>query len=78
MRMSELERAMVDEFGDAYGRSVMRDVVLTGLGDRTAREALGDGVDARTVWLAICEEMRVPEQRRHGVGRLEPGVRRDR
>lgn len=70
--MSEFQRAVADEFGDAYGRSLLNDLVLGVLGDRTAREALHGGVPPRKVWLALCDAMDVPQERRIGVGRLEP------
>jgi len=71
MRRSEFERAVADEFG---GRSafLLSDLVLTEVGDRTAARALDDGVPPRDVWLALCVEMDVPEDRRYGAGRLEP------
>lgn len=72
MRVSEFHRAVADEFGAAYGASVVKDVVIGALGDRTAREALDAGVDAREVWLALCDAMDVPAERRYGVGRLDP------
>lgn len=72
MRLSQFQRAVTDEFGEAYGESIVRDVVLDGLCDRTAREALADGVAVRDVWLALCEAMDVPESRRFGVGLIEP------
>jgi hypothetical protein len=71
MRRSEFDRAVADEFG-LRGSSLVADLVLTRFGDRTAREALDSGADAREVWLALCEETDVPESRRYGVGRLEP------
>lgn len=75
MRRSEFDRAINDEFGEAYGASLLRDVVLGALRDRTAREALEQGVPPREVWLALCREMQVPEARWHGVGRLDPRSR---
>ncbi|MGO1544741.1 MAG: DUF3046 domain-containing protein [Gulosibacter sp.] len=72
MRLSEFQRAVADEFGDVYGASVVRDVVLDGLNDRTAKQALDDGVDARQVWEALCSGMDVPKERWYGVGRLDP------
>lgn len=72
MRLSEFRQAMSDEFGDAYAKSIARDLVLTPLRDRTAEQALRDGVPAREVWLALCEAMDVPENRRYGVGQLPP------
>ena len=75
MRLSEFTRAIAEEFGQPYGDAVVRDLVITELDDRTARQALDAGVEPRTVWLAVCTAMEVPESRRHGVGRIE---RRDR
>ncbi|MFD2758776.1 DUF3046 domain-containing protein [Gulosibacter faecalis] len=72
MRLSEFQRAVRDEFGEAYGTSVVRDVVIGALGDRTARQALDDGEDARSVWLAVCSAMDVPRERWYGVGLLDP------
>jgi hypothetical protein len=72
MRKSEFRRAVDDEFGEAYGRVVTRDLVLTSLGDQTADEALLSGVQPRDVWLALCEAEGVPVARRYGVGLPEP------
>lgn len=71
MRRSEFLRAVEDEFG---GRSVtlMTDLVLGAVGNRTASEALDAGVSPRDIWIALCDETEVPMSRRYGVGRLEP------
>ncbi|HQV81967.1 MAG TPA: DUF3046 domain-containing protein, partial [Ornithinibacter sp.] len=37
------------------------------LGGRTALEALDAGESPREVWLALCDAMDVPEERRHGL-----------
>jgi hypothetical protein len=71
MRRSEFDRAVSDEFG-ARGSSLVVDLVLTGAGGRTSSEALAAGMAPRDVWLALCEETDVPEDRRYGVGRIEP------
>ena len=71
MRRSEFERAVADEFG-ARGPALLSDLVLTEVGDRTPAQALAAGVPPRTIWLALCAEMDVPESRRHGAGRLAP------
>ncbi len=71
MRRSEFQRAVADEFG-SRGGALISDLVLTPLGDRTAAQALDDGVAPRDVWLALCAEMDVPPTRWHGAGRLEP------
>ncbi|MDW4573100.1 DUF3046 domain-containing protein [Microbacterium sp. M3] len=71
MRRSEFNRAVNDEFGGRAG-TVVTDLVLSQVGGRTAADAIAAGVDPREVWLAICEELDVPAERRYGVGRLEP------
>lgn len=74
MRRSEFLRAIDVEF-DARATSLLRDLVLGALGDRTAQEALDAGVPPRDIWLALCSEMDVPDNRRYGAGRLEPRKR---
>lgn len=71
MRRSEFDRAVADEFGDR-GPSLLTDLVLSEVGDRTPAEALRAGVPPREVWLALCAETDVPPERRYGVGRLDP------
>lgn len=71
MRRSEFARAVSDEFGP-QGSSLVSDLTLRDLGARTASEALAAGVPPKDVWLALCAEMDVPLERRHGAGRLEP------
>lgn len=72
MRLSEFQLAVSTEFGDAYGRVVINDLVISELGDRTASVALAAGVPARTVWLALCAATDVPRSRWYGVGLPEP------
>jgi len=72
MRLSEFRRALKEEFGDAYGRVLTRDLVLTPLGGRTADQALAGGVPAREVWLALCIETDVPKSRWYGAGLPAP------
>lgn len=57
---------MEDEFGSAYAASLARAHVLLALGNRTAQQALDDGVPPREVWLALCVDLDVPESRRLG------------
>ncbi len=66
MRMSEFWRLVTDEFGEVHGRTLVRDHVVGGLGHRSAERALDDGEEPRAVWLALCQEMEVPEHRRWG------------
>lgn len=72
MRQSEFRQAVADEFGVAYGRVVTGDLVIAELSDRTADDALVQGVPARAVWLALCRASGVPEARWHGVGLPAP------
>ncbi|RXZ46046.1 DUF3046 domain-containing protein [Agromyces binzhouensis] len=78
MKRSEFALAVEQEFGPGYGDVVVNDVVLVELGNRTAREALAAGAAPRDVWFALCEATDVPEARRHGVGRPDPGERASR
>lgn len=71
MRHSELRRALTEEFGDARSQMIVRDHWLRDL-SATAAEALASGIDAKTVWRAICEEFDIPEDRRHGRGIKTP------
>ena len=66
MRVSEFWTLVTDEFGDAYGRSLATDQHLLVLDDRTARQALDAGVEPKEIWLALCEAMDVPPERRLG------------
>jgi hypothetical protein len=72
VRKSEFARAVVEEFGEGYGRVLTRDVVLPGLGNVTADEAILHGQEPREVWLALCEAQDVPVSRRHGAGLPKP------
>lgn len=71
MRKSEFERAVADEFG-GRGDSLIADLVLPGLEGLTSAQALADGVPPREIWFALCAATDVPQDRRHGAGRLEP------
>lgn len=64
--------AVSDEFGEAYGRVLMKDLALGDLDGQTAEEALAAGVAPRSVWLALCGAADVPPERRHGVGQRDP------
>lgn len=66
MRMSEFWTLVDGEFGPGRGRALVRDHVIGELGHRTPQQALDDGEDARTVWLALCVDLDVPPERRWG------------
>jgi hypothetical protein len=57
---------MDDEFGAAYARTLAGDQVIAALGSRTAVQALDAGVPPRDVWVAVCDAMQVPPERRLG------------
>ncbi|MCY7324778.1 MAG: DUF3046 domain-containing protein, partial [Microbacteriaceae bacterium] len=52
MRVSEFWQAVDDEFGEGYGRTVTRDLVLGALGDRTAVQSIAAGIDTKEIWVA--------------------------
>ena len=67
MRHSRFWALAEDEFGAAYAHSLAGSLHVAGLGGRTPLEALDAGTSPREVWLAFCEAMDVPEERRHGL-----------
>jgi hypothetical protein len=72
VKVSEFQRAVADEFGEAFGRVLIEDSQLGELGDRTPKAALAAGIPARDVWLALCRSRDVPRERWHGVGLPDP------
>lgn len=71
MRLSEFQRAMAEEFGQAYSGVLIRDHWLSVLGG-TPADALERGVPAKAVWAALCEDLQVPVERRYGRGLRDP------
>lgn len=70
MRLSQFRELIADEFGAEYGEVLIRDLVLSELGDQTAATALSAGIDPRLIWLALCRANQVPLERWHG--KLKP------
>ena len=66
VRHSHFWDLMDGEFGPTYARTLAHDLVVDGLGDRTAAEALAGGEVPRRVWDAVCDAMQVPLERRWG------------
>ena len=64
MRLTVFWERMRAQFGENYAESVAKDQVLADLGDRTVSQALADGVDAKTVWRAVCDSFDVPQRLR--------------
>ncbi len=60
MRLTQFRELVVERFGSVRGASMLVDHVLTGLGGRTAEQAIEDGVDPRDVWWALCADFDVP------------------
>ncbi len=64
MRLTVFWERMRAQFGETYAESVAKDQVLAELGDRTVNQALADGVEAKTVWRAVCDSFDVPQRLR--------------
>lgn len=71
MKLSEFRRACAEEFGAEYSGVLLRDHWIASL-EGTAADALDRGESARHVWEALCVELEVPLERRHGRGLSEP------
>lgn len=69
MRLSEFWMLMDQEFGGPYGRSVASGHVLHAMGDQTAVDAIESGEPVRRVWIALCEDLQIPEERRYPADR---------
>ncbi|KFI45501.1 Protein of unknown function [Bifidobacterium bohemicum] len=66
MREREFWQLLDEVLGRAYGRALARDQVLVGLGNMTVVEALEQGVEPRTVWNVLCDQLEIPDERRWG------------
>lgn len=66
---------MEDVFGPVYARSLASDMVIGGLGGRTAQQALDGGEAPRAVWEAVCEATGQDDAVRY-LHRLDPKERR--
>lgn len=71
MKLSEFRRATQEEFGETYAGVVLRDHWLPKL-HMTGSEALEAGIAPKQVWMALCEEFQIAEERRYGRGLIEP------
>jgi len=63
VKHSEFHAAIREAFG-SLGPSLAADLVLDGLGERTAEQALADGVAPQLVWDALCRTAELPEEKR--------------
>ncbi len=60
MREAELWQRMERALGRAYAHAWADQVVLTDLGGRTVREALGAGMNAKAIWRAVWAQLDLP------------------
>ena len=60
MRLTEFRELVHGQFGQVRGSSLLVDHVLSGLGGRTAAQAIEAGIDPRDVWRALCSDFDVP------------------
>ena len=63
VRESEFRRMVDEEFGPGHGAVLLTGHVLMDLGGATPVQALAAGVPARRVWLALCRDLDVPQER---------------
>ena len=59
MRLTDFWERMDEVLGPNYARSWAHDVVLPALG-KTAAQAIGEGIDTKEVWRAVCGVLDVP------------------
>ena len=62
MRLTEFHELVYSQFGSVRGASLLVDHVLTGVGGRTAAQAIEDGAEPRDVWRALCADFDVPRE----------------
>ncbi|WP_062072799.1 DUF3046 domain-containing protein [Demequina sediminicola] len=66
MRISEFWALADSVFGESYSRTLARELALDGCRSMTAAESLAQGVPARDVWHALCDQMSIPLSERDG------------
>ncbi|MCH9640930.1 MAG: DUF3046 domain-containing protein [Actinomycetia bacterium] len=60
MRLTEFSELVERQFGAVRASSMLVDHVLSGIGGRTAMQAIEEGIDPRAVWRALCADFDVP------------------
>jgi hypothetical protein len=60
VRLTEFRELVETQFGQVRGTSLLVDHVLSGMGGRTAAQAIEAGIDPREVWRALCSDFDVP------------------
>lgn len=64
MRETELWRRLESHLGTRYAHSWASQVSLYDLRSRTVSEAIADGVDFKTIWLAAWAALELPASER--------------
>lgn len=77
MREREFWQLLDEVFGRAYGRALAHDQKLIQLNNVTVVEALESGVEPRTVWNVLCDQMEVPDAQRWGKDHVAPPLPHD-
>ena len=72
VREREFWQLLEEVFGRVYGRSLSRDLHMPALESMTVVEALAHGVEPRTVWNVLCDQMDVPDSKRWGESHNAP------
>ena len=72
MRYREFWQLVDEVLGSAHGRELTRSLVLGSLEHRTAVQALDEGIEPRSVWHALCDELQIPEAQRWGSDTRRP------
>jgi hypothetical protein len=70
VKRSEFLRAAEEHFG-ARSSWILADLILPAIG-QSANDALADGVPARAIWEALCDETDLPDSARYGQGLQAP------
>jgi hypothetical protein len=66
LRLSEFRSLADAVFGEAYSRTLTRELALDACDSLTADAAIEAGFAPRDVWHALCEQMSVPVDKRDG------------
>lgn len=66
MRESDFWLLAAEVFGISYAKSLMRELHLSALDDKTAEQSLDQGVEPRKVWHAVCDAMGLDDKERWG------------
>jgi hypothetical protein len=72
VREREFWQLLEEVFGRVYGRSLSKDLGLTALDGLSVVDALAKGVEPRTVWNVLCDQMEIPDSRRWGKDHAAP------